>query len=313
MNTTEVERKKEKKLDRSHWMCCIQKYTFNIDAPTYYMGYCPFFWMTWAALLVFPFVALIKALSIPLAWTYNFATEPVIEYRTQSREALEATPLRPSFSQMLDIQYMNNINAWDMWNPEDSRFYSHTDCKRIELWISQNPDWRKEWLPKAKAWHTSIIENEMIAKRAAAARRNRLRRVNVAVSLCGSLFFKVAIPTVIGLGIAGVVYLLGSLALTVAWHNYLAALSILAFCGASFILVRILCDAVVTISNIRRAKMEANENHGPSWISKIWFYTLDSISRIWEFVTDTITITYKQECPLIIWGEETGPIQKRNK
>jgi hypothetical protein len=98
MNTTEIERKKEKKLDRSHWMCRIQKFAFNIDASTFYMGYCPFFWMTWLALLVSPFVALFNFITIPSVWLWRSTTEPVKEYRTTSQANLRRTPLQPSLS-----------------------------------------------------------------------------------------------------------------------------------------------------------------------------------------------------------------------
>lgn len=30
-------RKKEKRIDRNHWMCRIQKFTFDIDATSFYM------------------------------------------------------------------------------------------------------------------------------------------------------------------------------------------------------------------------------------------------------------------------------------
>jgi hypothetical protein len=49
----ETERKKQKGINPNHWMCRIQKTVFNIDAPSFYMGYCPFFWMTWVAIVAF--------------------------------------------------------------------------------------------------------------------------------------------------------------------------------------------------------------------------------------------------------------------
>ena len=66
MNTTVVEPKKEKKLDRNHWMCRLQKYVFNIDAEKTYFGFCPLFWMSWLALICLPSVFVAQKLLLPI-------------------------------------------------------------------------------------------------------------------------------------------------------------------------------------------------------------------------------------------------------
>lgn len=314
MNTTEVERKKEKKLDRSHWMCRIQKFTFNIDAPTYYMGYCPFFWMTWLSLLVSPFVALFKLVTIPSVWAWKYTTEPVIEYRRTTREALESTPLQPSFKQMLQMQYMSadELTGWDLWSPRSELFYDLTECKRIEVWLNQNPNWKKEWLEKAKAWDKANDAAIYALSKLKKVRAARLTKVNRLASTCGSAIFKVLIPLLIFLGVSSGGYGLYTIAVKISLVTYVFAAYILTVGAAAVMFARILWDAIKTILDIRaKNKTVVEDDEAPTltW----WDKLVSKFSTVFEFIHDTVAITYKQECPLIIWGDETGPIQKRTK
>jgi hypothetical protein len=314
MNTTEIERKKEKKLDRSHWMCRIQKFAFNIDAPTYYMGYCPFFWMTWLALLVSPFVALFNLVTIPATWAWVNTAEPVKEYRRTTREALESTPLQPSFAQMLQMQYMRDdeLTGWDLWSPRAELFSNLTECKRIEVWLKQNPNWKKEWLAKAKAWDVAHIEAVHAYNKLKKVRAARLSKVNRLASTCGSAIFKVLIPLSIFLAVSGGGYGVYTIAIEISLASYVLALCILTLAAAAAVLANILWDALKTILDIRaKNKMAVEDDKIPTltW----WDKFCSKFSAVTEFIHDTVAITYKQECPLIIWGDETGPIQKRNK
>ena len=311
--TTEIERKKEKKLDRSHWMCRIQKFAFNIDAPTFYMGYCPFFWMTWLALIVAPFVALFNFITIPSMWLWRSTTEPVKTYRTTSRARLEATPLQPSFEQMVYLKHNtpDTLGAYSIWNPRSNFLDSMTDCHRIAAWFVLNPNWKKEWLPQALEWETKRAEAAKAVDQAKRARVARLRTVNRLASTCGSAIFKVLIPVVIvALALTGI-YGLYSLAITVSLASYIFAGTVLLFSAAAVILARILWDAFNTILDVRSKNKTVVEDEFPSltWWDK---FTM-KFSAVTDFIRDTVAITYKQECPLIIWGEETGPIEKRVK
>lgn len=315
MNTTKVERKKEKKLNREHWMCRIQKFSFNIDAPTFYMGYCPFFWMTWLALLVSPIVAVFRIVTLPTLWAWNRVSAIFVEKREISRTKLREIPLEPSWLQMLNLEYMSptGLSEFDIYYARISR--ERTDCARIALWLSQNPAWKKTHLPAAKAKKKQIQEAEAARKAAARKREKTLRKVNAGASLCGSFIFKILIPTAILAAVSVVFYGLYQAALAITLVGTLWVAYHVAFISAALMSFYLLFNFLTIVKDIRDSKktIVAEDEDSPG----VLFRTLSKIGECFansfEFIRDTVYITYKQECPLIIWGTETGPIQKRNK
>jgi hypothetical protein len=331
MKDTEDIRKKEKKLNREHWMCRVQMYTFGIDAPNYYMGYCPFFWMTWVSLLVLPIVFLgktfVKLSSAPI--------KPVMRYadarsKTRALQLLN-TPLEPTYYVILDVYaaFGKNdyyINEYDrkitFENCSGHLFGGHyTRCERIRLWFLQNPNWRDTHLEKARAERqkrAEEIEREERKEREANERRKRTearnRKLSNVAGLCGRGLFKLLIPTLIIAGGVFGYYGILKLCSAIRLEDVVLVFAITAGLVASFLACRILVDFLCTFvftepvaDKIRRALRWLFDDNG--LLSKIF----DKTRAVWNFAADTVALTYKAECPLIVWGEETGNITRRDK
>jgi hypothetical protein len=214
---------------------------------------------------------------------------------------------------MLRIQHYDAeaLDAHDLWYRAGSLFNSLTDCIRIELWVKQNPTWKAEWLNKALEWQKQQIKADAEIEKAKRARDSKLRSVNKLASTCGAAVFKVLIPVlicaVVLAGLYGVYDMVTSISLvTWAYTFYIVTVS-----AATFVLAQILWDAGATLLNIYGSKKTVVGDALPSL--SLWDKFCIKFSGVSEFIRDTVSITYKQECPLIIWGEETGPIQKRVK
>lgn len=317
MNTVEIERKKEKKLDRTHWMCRLQKFTFDIDAPTYYVGYCPFFWMTWLALLISPFRALFNLVTIPAVQIHAAISRPIKEYRRTTLIDLEMIPLRPSLEQMYAIRDLtiDSINATKLfWHSHNYSFSFGciTECKRIVVWLNQNPDWQTEWIPKAEDWHKAKVEAEAEAEIMRKKRVVRLAKANKFASMCGSTIFKVVIPLVICALVSFFCYGLYTISSVIRLSDFILAIAVFASFAGCFISTHILIDAIKTIHHIRSKNKIVVEDVKIPTLS-CWDKFTARLAVAIEFIRDTVTVTYKQECPLIIWGDETSPIQKHVK
>lgn len=326
MSNNEDIRKKEKKLSREHWMCRVQKYTFGIDAPTYYMGYCPFFWMTWLSLLVLPIVFISKTFyrvsCVPIV--------PVLDYldkRADARkENLSKSPLEPGWEVIVDVfdkfGKKNKINIGDgeVITLENCTHYlfagNRERAERIRLWFLQNPKWRETHLEAAKAKREAAIaqikREEQEAREWRKRREMRSRKLASAASLCGKGLFKLLIPVVIiAAGIAGY-YGIVKACTMITLHGTLGAFTFLCGFAAAVVAARIIWDFLVTFVFTEPVKdflaKVLEKILGDSGIIDGFFYR---IRNIWIFAKDTVALTYKAECPLILWGEETGNITRR--
>lgn len=320
MNTTDEDiRKKEKKLDRAHWMCRIQKFVFGIDAPTFYMGYCPFFWMTWLAVVSFPIV-----LSARLIWgifdvlmfkQVGKASDYMSNIKAQRQEDLEKVPLLPGYEVMIHADALLKIYCKRKKKIEHHRDYlspfdlarGRVNGIRMLLWFDQNPNWRKTHLP-----HAIELKAKIEAEAAAdeEAKKNRARRFRALVNranFCGRLIFKVIFPAAI-LGVAYGVYRLLYVAYTrVHAVDLLGAFTIICALAAGVVFARIFLDAFDTFVGVERLWLFLGK------FGLVCAAPVKLIIAIYSFLRDTVKMTYKAECPLIIWGDETGKIQKREK
>jgi len=309
-------RKKEKKIDRKHWMCRIQNYSLGIDAPTFYMGYCPFFWMTWVAVLIAPIVAFFNLLAWPTKFLYVSTSTRIVTRRKEREEEIRKIPLMPSDNLFRDLQYLPRslkvITAHDLSDFRCLRDW--TSCVRVALWLAENPNWRKTYLRDALKRLADIRAAERAREEKQKARTFTLRNLNKYVSLCGSAVFKVLIPLGIVTAAIGVVYGVFKLIMLIGWLNMLGAFVITSFVGALFMLVYLMFDLGRCIVDSRPTLEMKNEYVVKQGKVSLAFEKIgDFIRSCFFFIKDTVSMTYKQECPLIIWGEETGKIEKRQK
>lgn len=314
MSTTQVEPKKEKRIDRNHWMSRIQKFCFNIDSPSFYRGYCPFFWMTWIACICAPVVALFKILSVPFDWLYGFTITPVFEYRTETRQNLLKIPLRPTFLQFIRID--KNTSPGDPVTQYDLLWDKHArnsiDAKRIALWFKQNPDWRETDLPAAKIEYDRWMKAHNEAENAKRARVRKFRKVSNAASLCGSVVFKGLIPAAILTGAYFIITLLIKLIGVMTLANTLGFISIAMFVLAGLTLIYLIVNFFKIWQEIRASRRTQDTDAEPGWVLTAVISIIAAILNACCFIKETVQMTYKAECPMIIWGEETGSIEKRS-
>lgn len=319
MNTSEIERKKQKKLDKSHWMCRIQKYTFGIDAPNYYMGYCPFFWMTWVCLLFSPIALLYKALLKPILVRLDKFFEGRRKVKYITRQEYLKTPLEPTQRQLVRIAAMVSKDRLSTLKREGgdwafviSYYTSMSDydtATRLGVWFRENPNWAKTHLPAAKKF-VEEQDKKLADIKLLPPPKWTMKNVVKVASLCGSLVFKILIPCVIlvcAVGIYfGIAYIaahitLAIVACTIAWLLSGAAAFVL------FCILHSIYDQWQTARDKRKREEYRNRKYEEPVVAKRPGF----ISNLFTFIKDTIAITYKQECPLIIWGDETGSIEKR--
>jgi hypothetical protein len=311
MNTEEDIRKKEKKLDRNHWMCRVQKYTFGIDAPTFYMGYCPFFWMTWLALLLFPILALSRLTYAGFSRIILPLNVGVNKINTKIASNRESTPLKPLDSMLIDIamDYKEGEEFESLLNRYETSVL--TWKVRTALWFRQNPDWRNTYLPAAIASVEEKLLKEEELQRIKEKRRAARRKLANQTSLCGKFLFKTLIPIIMAFAVyyvyLGLIYVFSHISLLDVTRIF----TIGAFMIAGYYIARILFSFFTIVI--------FNERTGDSVAVAINKFTESlvkvnsGIGSMFEFLRDTVLFTYKAECPMIIWGEETGKIVKREK
>lgn len=311
-NTTEVKRKKQKKITSDHWMCRLQEYTFGIDAKSYYMGYCPFFWMTWVALICFPLVALIKLLSIPVSRVYDYGDDYLQNKKIVRRERVYSRVVIPSDTHMLCIALETHtddyVNVYTIFriagNVTMARAHQYLN------WFNDNPGWRKSYLPAAKRRIAEALAIANKDKERRAARVNRLFAITRTASLCGSFVFKLLIPVII-LAIGALLYLLGAIVvMSVTLPGLIGVLGIVSGALAAIIFAYLVFDGTRTIADIILSRPRSEKLTA---IAKMFVLVRRFFSVVFEFITDTVRNTYKAECPLIIWGDETGPIEKNTQ
>ena len=297
INIEEIERKKQKKLSKDHWMCKIQKFSLGIDARSYYKGYCPLFWMSWLCLLLFPFVCVFKLIRIICRPFTNFLQNSA--YNRQERQSdLMKSPLVPTYAQLITLdkelslyccsQLISNLHeSYYLLCYCSSLVLYRDDAHRMALWFIENPDWKKEHLPAAKKY---MQDMELFKLREETPWYTVRDFINI-VSVIGKLVFKILIPCAI---LAGV-FLLYMTVISIPIMSWLAILIVVCAVCSVILIFSITYDFFENLTKVNITEKKPSV-----------------VSNIITFFVDAVKITYKQECPLIIWGDETGSIEKRN-
>jgi hypothetical protein len=289
------------------------------------MGYCPFFWMTWVSLIVFPIVfvgkTLFKLTSIPV--------KPVFKALSDREKAkmdeLSKIPLEPSFYVILDVyRVFGDVNSFiDDYDEEITIkscgvwvFGGEFKGERIRQWFIKNPNWRDTHLEKARIEYKEWADRTERKQKEDTELRNRRdarnRKLSATASMCGRGLFKVIIPTLI-LGLAVLTYYgVAKLVSMITLQGFFGAIALM-FAGiASYFAMKIFLDFLFTFvftDNVKdkiSTMFEKILGHGG-----IYDKFIGRIHDAWFFVKDTVALTYKAECPLIQWGDETGKITKR--
>lgn len=306
----EVERKKQKGINPNHWMCRIQKTVLNIDAPSFYMGYCPFFWMTWVAILAFIPAMVLRYVIDPFAkFVWKFAGGGLSAVGSKIANKIEqyegrkqSTPLAPNLYKIWTRTNLCNFD-WSKTLSETDRFraeyeligvYKREDRFRIILWLEQNPNWVEQYKNAQKASELSKQKKEEFKKKACSMIGK--------VSFIGPIFVKIVVPILISVAVYILVRLVWGLILvitSVPLLDWLAVGIVISSLAALIMFIFIAIDFIKTF---------ISPNFG-DWAVSV----AKALACPFVFIYETVNMAYKQECPLIVWGEETTPITKINK
>lgn len=342
-------RKKEKKLNSNHWMCKIQKYTLGIDAPKFYMGYCPFFWVTVLCLFLFPFILVFRGIVGVLSkideWTNKFFATRVHPKISERREyktgELRKIPLLPK-DHMLRTLFINYDRLVEEKYPlvgmvrycDFDNIYSTLEIERMALWFAHNPTWKETHYPDAQKRLDDA--RELAKAKLAKAEEKRKKREAFKRKLinkgafCGKLLFKVGVVAAIAVLAVGIYFGCYKAFTTIPLHMFLQAISIVSFIGAGIVLGKIILNEIELLVENSESKSFWYKDYqdtelrlffkpfglivkGIILIVKGIVAVVEFIQRAFAFGKEAIGMMYKEECPLILWGDETGPIEKRNK
>ena len=308
-------RKKEKKIDKNHWMARIQKFSFNIDAESFYMGYCPFFWMTWLALFCAPFVAFGKKVN-------SIIFKPLNEYTYKKQKIVKQrrseTPLQPSDYKLLKWFYSAKCFQEELTQEKifeylkddwEWRLINELEYNRYKLWFEKNPNWTETYLVAARKNEEINKKKQEEREQKQIKKKQKMRRIANRCAVFGSILVKILIPTAILSAIFGC-YKLTQIITISHVSSMLTAVCVISFFIAVILILKIVGSFfAIFVGETVLDIVDNLEEKDFTWLSKI----KNAIKTTVSFVIETIKLTYKRECPMIIWGNETGKIEKRNK
>lgn len=329
-------KKKEKPLSPDDIRCRAIRYVFNIDPQTYFRGLCPLHWTGILAMGLSPVVYVGRKVGKLLDGVTNPLTPIIKNYektRVFSVEEKRKMPLQPPMNLIVELgNEIKKYNSTEKVQLSDilvSRALRGnnitTKAHRYAAWFKENPDWLDTYYVEAK----QIIDEHKIAATAARKQKElreaKFRKLTNQASSIGTIIFKILIPVIVVIVLFGLwgfgVLLFGLIASLFAMVTLKGIISFLIALGGCLVIAVALFFGIRTISAIitnfmdkRHDKKQSLDQDvsidtGPSIFEKSW----DVVCLSFAFVLETIRMTYKAECPMIVWGDETKPIQKRNK
>lgn len=253
-------RKKQKRISRDSWRSKIQAYSFGIDPPTFYTGYCPFFWMIGPAIIISPFVFICRFLL--KIWNrfdamLNWSSSHFADIREMKKEALANTSLRPSNLIILGIGGWKDFGDYTDEDVQASRIsyvfcIDHMRARQYAKWFEENLFWYEDYYPAVKA--AVLKEKEDMRKRneILERRKERFRKISNKFSLCMSIIFKIVFPILLTFVAFCFVGLLISLASTVTLTGALSAFIVICAAAALIITCAISIDGIRTFLSYRK-------------------------------------------------------------
>ena len=288
----EIVIKNKKPISEKHWRVRVQKYVFNIDCMEFYSGYCPLYWMSWIAAILFPFAAIVKL--IVKGWD-SLIVEPKQKWENVQYKELENVPLIPSDSFLIEA-HTRGISLLDCIN---KYAISSLQERRMILWAEQNPNWGVQL---QEAIERKRIREEFIAKYQAKQKRkkDRLRNFSNAVSKYASFVLKPILIILAGVVIFAVGLGIYNLIISGDWWPVLLSLG-----GFVGVLVGIFASFIL-IEWVRCKIKSLSTKDGVSLPNKLF----NNIKLGFGCIKDLIYMVYKSNCPMLEWGDEDGPIEK---
>jgi len=295
-------RKYQKQINKNGWQCRIQKWAFDIDAETTYMGYCPFFWMTLLCVLVSPIIWLVRCI-LSIFGSVGDIVESLVPNFEKKETLKKVKPLKRKSPEFDELEY-----ALDRADGDILRL-------KYPEWVKENPNWQEE----VREVRAKIAEAK--AKRKKEAKEKAIKIQKRRDQLAGYARLTVKPLLVISsLGCAWVLWHVAKVLITY-WAITLSVLGCSLLGWAFIVLVIKFCGIVKNTLNrtkaTKRPKVKRETQPGP--ISNAFDAVINFFKFVWEFVSkafsfakEVVVMSYKKECPLIQWDEEESkPIEKR--
>ena len=309
-------------------MARVQKSVLGIDCEQTYNGYCPFFWVTWLCVLLLPFsfsVGWVNAKRAKVWRAFEGLVDKYFPEKPYLYKAPEKVPYVPSAYVIIQLEKFLEREKergggeidWFMFTYDFCNLHYSTNPSEVEKWVEENPTWRETILPAAKKkW--KAMEEEREAEVKAIKDKSDKRLVFVTkVSKIGQFIVK-PILVAVALAVVALIYWVGSVVVanwTAIWQIFLLTGAVIA------IFVGIVCGIVFLTQFLK----------GNKTVGRVAFTVLDffgrrfdrfaktikkvskAIAEGFKFLAQTVSMAYKAECPLIIWGDTTEKIQKNAK
>lgn len=283
-----TERKYRKRLNRNGWMAKIQRFTWGSKTPDF-MGYCPFFWFTWLSLIIAPFkllvIGLVIIVIVPFVGIYELWTR------------LPHRPTKPTYEKLLRIhEYILEMG--------EEKFLEYTEGDDIGRWIEITPDWRN-------CVAAAVAIRDRKEERVQASAKRDKRRLQWLANRLHYVIKPVAYTTCAVAAFFAVRFIVRFIAWAWPLINWPKVGQIVEIIGIMLIEV-VVSGAIVTgiVFSIEYL-WKYYRRKCPKCPNKIGFWRkLGSYLAIpFSFLGETIDVIYTRECPLIEWGDDSGPIE----
>jgi hypothetical protein len=281
------EPKYRKQVNQNGWMIKLQRLCFGEATPKF-TGYCPFFWFTWLCLLLVVIILPLRLLLI--LFVYSIASVAELRSRRPSRpkdvRLLSFYDHYLSKGQNLQFERENNYHVW----PD------------VFKWIDKTPDWEN-------CAKEALIRRERARQAVAACKlRNaeRSKKISKFAAWIGRpiKLMLLLVGLFASYKVTGFLYFIIR---QITWHELLVA-------GKWLVIILLAVSAAVLLINSVKFSI-LWYRRCPRCPDKIswWRKAIAPIGKILggivEFIGDTIETIYTRECPLIEWGDESGPIE----
>lgn len=280
-----------KQVNKNGWMVGLQRLCFGENTPKF-SGYCPFFWFTWLCLLIFPIALFVRLVGFVFRGIFSIAGR------------FESTKInRPKDSQLIDfyeyyVQYDRDLNKIK------SRDYLVDFFEDVLEWIEVTPDWencvKQAIIDRDKERARNVQRQARSDARAVFLRRMAnyagyvVKPILAVAGIVVTYYFVLAVKFLISHVTLPELVLVGKLS------------------GFALAVVAVMMGIVRVIKAIIAHNRKCPKIPGKrGLLRKIGDAIESGICAAGDFLIDTIETIYTRECPLIEWGEESEPIQRR--
>lgn len=286
---TNVERKYRKQVNKNGWMARLQRFCFGKTAPQF-TGYCPFFWFTWFCLLFFPLIMAVRIVFLAVSVS-----------RSLMRRFKSTAARRPKDSLLLSF-YQNYLEAvTNLGSPVnamewENRVNTEEVYGKVLDWIAQTPDWE------------NCAKQVLLRHQQREEKKQQRQVVNAKRTLWLSKYGGYVTKPLLAIIAIFISYWVVKMWLFVmpfiTLHDLAVASGVLLAVLVAVTIIALIFEAIV-----RSVKWFRKCPKDPDRIG-FWRKIRNGFVVATDFIEETVGTIYTRECPLIEWGDESGPITR---